>query len=254
MRKKRISIEKKVHENRIKFCKQPTKTLVASIFKNEARSEVSTFKKRSGEITSDRKEIVDDLTLFYQELIGIDKVDKKRLNEYQFKIKQMHAIVKEKFPEIGRKITYNEVYDVIKNIQESSPGSNGLTINFYKKFFPLFGNHYVEILNDDEAPLPKSFNETIIKLINKNLNKIKTNKDLRPISLTNFEYRIYTKVLANRFKIVGPHLFLDYQTCSVHGRRINDSINAIKDCVEDAGLNNKELYLCSFDQKKHSIR
>ena len=36
----------------------------------------------------------------------------------------------------------------------------------------------------------------------------------------------------------------------MQGRRINDSINAIKDCIEDAGLKNKELYLCSFDQKK----
>ena len=126
---------------------------------------------------------------------------------------------------------------MIKSIEDSSPGSNGLTLAFYKKFFHLFGTHFVEILNDTSAPLPKSFNETIIKLINKNLNKIKSNNDLRPISLTNFEYRIYTKVLARRFKTVSPCLFLDYQTCSVRGRRINDSINAIIGCIEDANIN-----------------
>ena len=68
--------------------------------------------------------------------------------------------------------------------------------------------------------------------------------------MTNFEYRIYTKVLARRFKTVSPCLFLDYQTCSVGGRRINDSINAIIGCIEDANINEEEMYLCSFDQKK----
>ena len=64
----------------------------------------------NGEVTSDRKEIVEDLTLFYKGLLGVDKVDRDLLNKYQFKIKQMQNIVVKKFPDIGRKITYNEVY------------------------------------------------------------------------------------------------------------------------------------------------
>ena len=161
----------------------------------------------------------------------------------------MDKIIEEKFPHIGNPITYEEVWDVIKDMKESSPGSNGLTIGFFKKFFPLFGHFFVEILNDSEDILPDAFNETIIKLIMKNKEKVKTNNDLRPISLTNFEYRIFTKVLANRLRKVCPMLFLDYQTCSVNGRRINDGINLIKDMIYDANLNNNELYLVSIDQK-----
>ena len=148
------------------------------------------------------------------------------------------------------KITYDEVWEIIKNMKESSPGNNGLSIGFFKKFFPLFGKDFVEILNDSESVLPDALNETIIKLIMKNLNKIKDKNDLRPISLTNFEYRIYTKVLANRLRKVSPYLFLDYQTCSVNGRRINDCINVIKDVIYDANLTNNELYLVSIDQRK----
>ena len=40
--------------------------------------------------------------------------------------------------------------------------------------------------------------------------------------------------------VVEPDLFLDYQTCSIGGRRINDSINIIKDVVEDANLKKKK--------------
>ena len=74
--------------------------------------------------------------------------------------------------------------------------------------------------------------------------------DLRPLSLTNFEYRIYTKILVNRFNKLGPMLFSDCQTCSVKGRRINDSINTIKDIIEDANIKNNEAFLTSIDQRK----
>ena len=130
-------------------------------------------------------------------------------------MRKLDQNVKDKFPEIGKEITYNEVSEIIKGMQDSAPGSNGLSIGFFKKFFPLFGQHFVEILNDSEALLPEVFNETIIKLIMKNLNEIKGVNDLRPISLTNFEYRIFTKVLFNRFKRLSPYLFIDCQTCSV---------------------------------------
>ncbi len=62
---------------------------------------------------------------------------------------------------------------LIKNMKDSSPGNNGLTINFFKNFFHLFGEDYVEILDDSESIFPETFNETIIKLIMKNLNIIK---------------------------------------------------------------------------------
>ena len=62
-------------------------------------------------------------------------------------------------------------------MKESSPGSNGLTIGFYKNFFKDFGEHFVEILNDSESILPETFNENIIKLIMKNTNEIKSVND-----------------------------------------------------------------------------
>ena len=84
----------------------------------------------------------------------------------------MEKIIEEKFPHIGNPITYEEVWDVIKDMKESSPGSNGLSIGFFKKFFPLFGHFFVEILNDSEDILPDAFNDTIIKLITKNKEQI----------------------------------------------------------------------------------
>jgi hypothetical protein len=247
---KKRSLEKRFKDERRNFCKQPTKSLIQNISERNSSNEIRIYKKSNNEETSNKQEILDDLFDFYQQLLGNERVKEEITKSYKFKIKKLEQTIKDKYPEIGMKITFGEVWEVIKNMKESSPGNNGLSIGFFKKFFPLFGEDFVEILNDSESILPEAFNETIIKLIMKNHNKIKDKNDLRPISLTNFEYRIYTKVLANRLRKVSPYLFLDYQTCSVYGRRINDCLNIIKDVIYDANLTGNELYVVSIDQRK----
>jgi hypothetical protein len=150
---------------------------------------------------------------------------------------------------LNAKITYDEAYECIKRMSAAAPGANGLTIGFFKKYFPYFGKYYVEMVNSGD-PLPNCFKESVIKLLPKNNSKVKTVNDLRPISLTNYEYRIFTKILANRIRKVSMKLVGDNQTCSIKGRRINDNINLIKDILCDANIKNKELYLISVDQSK----
>jgi hypothetical protein len=50
------------------------------------------------------------------------------VKNYNFKIKKLEKTIKDKFPEIGVKISYDEAWEVIKNMKDSSPGNNGLTV------------------------------------------------------------------------------------------------------------------------------
>ena len=51
---------------------------------------------------------------------------------------KMDKVVSEFFPKINDKITYFEAYEVILDMEDSAPGSNGLTIAFFKKIFSYF--------------------------------------------------------------------------------------------------------------------
>ena len=211
------SLQKKLRDDRIKFIKHPTKILIENIVRKQSKNELNTFVCSNKKITKDSDEIINDINKYYIDLLGEEPITDETFLNYKFSMCKINGIVKESFPNINDKISYSEAYQVIMDMEESAPGSNGLTIGFFKTCFPYFGEAFVEILNDDEGILPKTFNESIIKLIPKNDKKEKGINDLRPISLTNLEYRIYTKILANRFNKLGPKLFSDCQTCSVKG-------------------------------------
>jgi len=71
----------------------------------------------------------------------------------------------------------------------------------------------------------------IISLIPPKKNKDKTIlENLRPISLLNFDYKILTKVLANRLEKV-PKIINPDQTGYVKGRYIGENIRLIQDLM-----------------------
>ena len=245
---KRRGNEVRVRNERMKFIKQPTKVLLNEEKKSNVSCMIDKYETADGHKTDRINIIRNDIYNFYNNLLGVDTVNDEKINNYQFKINSMN--VGESIKEIiNRKISVNEAEKVIKDMKVSAPGSTGLTIGFYKKYFQYFGEYFVAMLNSDDE-LPLLFKESIVKLIPKNNNKVKTINDLRPISLTNIDYRIYTKILANRLRIVSNLVIGDHQTCSIKGRRINDNINLIRDVIFESNNTGSELFLLSVDQSK----
>jgi hypothetical protein len=106
------------------------------------------------------------------------------------------------------------------------------------------------MLNSLKHDIPKNFKDSIIKFIPKNDKKDKSINDYRPISITNYEYRIFTKILTNRLVKLNDKLFKNYQFCSIKGKIINSIIHMTRDMIFDSNEKSKDLFIMSIDQKK----
>lgn len=96
---------------------------------------------------------------------------------------------------------------------------------FFKRFWAFVGpkvqEEVLSALNG--GPIPAGWNETIIVLIPKTKNPHRL-KDLRPISLCNVVYKLISKTLANRLRVVLPEIISQSQSAFVPGRLITDNI------------------------------
>jgi hypothetical protein len=106
-------------------------------------------------------------------------------------------------------------------------GSKGCTISFYQHNWPMVGPEICEatlyFLNSSH--MDGLINVTNISLIPKGQNPSRV-IEFRPISLCNVLYKIISKVLANRLKVVLPIVISSYQSVFLSGRLISNNIIA----------------------------
>lgn len=106
-----------------------------------------------------------------------------------------------------------------------APRQDGMPALFYKKFWTTVGEDVTREVKHflNGGPMPESWNDTVVVLIPKVQNPEKLT-DLRPISLCNVVYKIASKVLSNRLKIILRDIISQNQSAFVPGRLITDNV------------------------------
>jgi len=105
-----------------------------------------------------------------------------------------------------------------------SPGPDGMAGLFYKTCWQIVKSSVVASVQSffQGGFMLKEFNHTNIALIPKLENPSRVN-NFRPISLTNFNYKIISKILFNRFKPLLHKIVSPMQFAFLKGRSIQDN-------------------------------
>ncbi|KAI3355583.1 hypothetical protein L3Q82_018417, partial [Scortum barcoo] len=100
-----------------------------------------------------------------------------------------------------------------------APGIDGLAVEFYKAFWDILAGDLLEVFNESLASgsLPLSCRRAVITILPKKGN-LQDIKNWRSVSLLCMDYKILSKVLANRLKRAMEQIIHRDQTYCVSGR------------------------------------
>lgn len=121
--------------------------------------------------------------------------------------------------------TSSEIKEAVFSMQSlKSPGPDGLPPLFYKKYWHIVGNAVCKAIQNffTSGKLLKEMNSSFIVLIPKIQNPSAINH-YRPISLCNTTYKIISKLLVDRLRVVLPNLISPAQSAFIPGRWIAEN-------------------------------
>lgn len=149
-------------------------------------------------------------------------------------------------------MTFDEISFALKNMNTNkSPGPDGLTVEFYQKFWDLLAPHLFNVYNAcyDSVEMCDSMKTSHTPVIFKKGDR-KSLKNWRPISLLNVDYKICLKAVSIRLSKVLQYIIDPDQTCSVLGRKISSTLHALRHILDYIDLTNETGILISLDQEK----
>ena len=136
---------------------------------------------------------------------------------------------------------------------DSSPGSDGLSAIFYQTFWDQLKKPFFNCVLESfqKGSLTLSQRTSILTLLPKNPEADQRDiSNYRPISLTNFDYRLISLVLAKKLQKVIKTVVHKSQTGFIENRSINDHIRMIDDVINKCNTDNLEGILVSLDFRK----
>ncbi len=198
------------------------------------------------------KEILKEIAGYYEKLYSSNNIVTKDIINYLNNINGLKVLNDKEKKLCDEDITEEELIESVKNMKgNKSPGSDGLTPEFYKYFWSELKGSFIDMLKEtyEYGELPKSMTKAILTLLFKKGDRYLL-KNFRPISLTNYDYKILAFTLARRLQQVIRKLVHKDQSAYVKNRFIGCNVRILCDIIEHADLNNLPGLILCLDFEK----
>ena len=217
--------------------------------KQKHKKNIKSLKNKQGKILTTNSEILRECKNYFQNLYIKQKTCEITQNLLLEHIS--NEITNEQNNKLTKQKEITEIKEAIQSMENDKfLGIDGIPIEFYKEFIETVKKDlqktFHEILFTNKIT-PKTWIQAIITLIPK---KDDTNflKYWRRISLLCVDYKVLTKILANRLKYILPDIISTEQNCSIPNRTIFDNLFLIRDIITYTKQKNNYFYLLQIDQ------
>jgi len=250
----RIEEERLIFKSRVKWHEvgeKASREFYRSLKENNRDSNVILLKENGKDLPESK--INSSIEKYYKSLLReypVDRIGGSMAGAIEDipKVSNINAAV------LGKPITIPELTTTLfqRLNPGKSPGSDGLTVAFYKTFwdklkFPFFRSLSSSI---ESGSLSNSQRRSIVRLIRKKDKDPADIKNWRPISLINCDVKIFSRLLAARLDLATRDIISPEQLAFVKDRNIFDGIRYISYAIDHLERNNEEGLVASFDMQK----
>ena len=222
----------------------------ASLEKKQAEKKIILKLNVNNNIITDITDILNAQSTFYSKLYEKRAVQQPTFNFFNNTMPSISEAEKIKCEGI---LTEYECFMSLKNMQNNkSPGSDGITTEFYKIFWNDIKLYLINSLNysnqiGELTELQKQGIITLLPKTGKDINKL---ENWRPISLLNVDIKIATKAIANRIKPTLNTIISHAQTGFIKGRYIGENIRLLFEILDYIDENELPALLFFSDFEK----
>ena len=153
---------------------------------------------------------------------------------------------------LDREFSKEEVNQVLMEMEgDKAPSPDDFTMAFFSKMLECGGVDVMAVFDHFHRYLvfERSLNALFLTLIPKKNNAIDV-KDFRSISLVGSVYKLLSKVLANRLRVVLDSLIFESQNAFIGGRQILDSVLVANECLYSRLKSHVPGVFCKLDIEK----
>ena len=210
---------------------------------------IYSLENNDGMLVEGTEQILDVTHAFYKDLYSKEPEDTDLQDEFLSNLSI--KLSEEDKAKLDEDFSKEELQDALKDLKRNkSPGSDGLTKEFFDHFWPSLEDFYFDCISEIEleGELTESQRLGLIRISYKKDGRIYI-KNYRPITLLNVDLKVLTRTLAKRMVTVLPKLIHENQTC-IPGRRITKNIHIVQDLIDLINKNNGKGAFIFLDQEK----
>ena len=232
---------------------KPTKYFCNLEKRNFTNKIIQRVEKDNGKVITTQHEILEEICKYYEYLYENKTLLGNREWEKDELFENVPKLTLEENINLEGEITYQEATNTIKKMKNNtSPGSDGFTTEFYKFFWKDLGIFVIRALNCGfkKGELSSTQKQGIITCLPKPDKPKQFLKNWRPITLLNTVYKIGSGCIAGRIKSVLPKLISGDQTGFISGRNISENTRLIYDIMNYTQIKNIPGMILLIDFEK----
>ena len=209
------------------------------------------LENEAGELVTDEDDIEKEIVAFYKELY--EEYEQQTSDDDPSFFDEISGLENDDERSVCGEISLEELSKTLATCKDSAPGPDGIPYSIIRALWQPLGQLLVNAWNHSlrTGELPQSHRVSFLKLIPKIGKDGKKLTNWRPITLSNCDHKIITKVYATRMSEKIEKCIKERQTAYLKGRMINDNIRSLLATIKLANVEeNIDGLIVSLDAKK----